>query len=66
MTYAINKANIYDVICTLRLHLKILDLIRKAKSSHTAGSLSCIDFTYVLYKYILQINPTRINDTNRD
>ncbi|GAA4663186.1 hypothetical protein GCM10023262_09300 [Bartonella pachyuromydis] len=49
MAYATNKAGNYDVVYALRLRLKILDLIRKAKSGHTAGSLSCIDFIYILY-----------------
>ncbi|WP_273760642.1 transketolase [Bartonella sp. ML70XJBT.G] len=66
MAYATNKADIDDAIYALRLRLKILDLIRKAKSGHTAGSLSCIDFIYILYKHILQINPKRIHDPNRD
>ncbi|EJF96402.1 transketolase [Bartonella taylorii] len=66
MAYASNKADIYDAICSLRLRLKILDLIKRAKSGHIASSLSCIDFIYILYKYILQINPTRIHDINRD
>lgn len=64
MAYATNKANIDDAIYALCLRLKILDLIRKAKSGHTAGSLSCIDFIYILYKYILQIDPKRIHDPN--
>ncbi|WP_275039527.1 hypothetical protein [Bartonella vinsonii] len=66
MAYATNKADIGDAIYALRLRLKIFDLIRKAKSGHAVGSLSCIDFIYILYKYILQINPTRIHDNNRD
>ncbi|EJF98898.1 hypothetical protein MEI_00065 [Bartonella vinsonii subsp. arupensis Pm136co] len=66
MICAINNADICDAIYALRLRLKILDLIRKAKSGHTASSLSCIDFIYILYKYILQITPTRIHDNNRD
>ncbi|WP_273755994.1 transketolase [Bartonella sp. MM73XJBT] len=66
MAYATNKADIDDAIYALRLRLKILNLIRKAKSGHTAGSLSCIDFIYILYKHILQINPKRIHDPNRD
>ncbi|WP_246464792.1 hypothetical protein [Bartonella phoceensis] len=63
MAYATNKADIHDTIYALRLYLKVLDLIRKAESRQTAGSLSCIDFFYILYKYILQINPTRINES---
>ncbi|EJF81210.1 hypothetical protein MCO_00004 [Bartonella sp. DB5-6] len=66
MAYATNKADIYDAIYSLRLRLKIFDLIRKAKSGHIARSLSCIDFIYILYKYILQINPTLIHNTNCD
>ncbi|VEJ44861.1 transketolase [Bartonella vinsonii] len=66
MVYATNKTDIDDAIYALRLRLKILNLIRKVKSGHTAGSLSCIDFIYILYKYILQIAPTRIHDNNRD
>ncbi|UTO28664.1 transketolase [Bartonella harrusi] len=66
MAYATNKADICDAIYALRLRLKILNLIRKAKSGHIADSLSCIDFIYILYRYILQINPTRIHDPNRD
>ncbi|MET3589614.1 transketolase [Bartonella silvatica] len=66
MVYAENKADIDNVIYALHLRFKILDLIRKAKAEHTASSLSCIDFIYILYKYILQINPTRIHDPDRD
>ncbi|EJF83104.1 hypothetical protein MCW_01398 [Cardidatus Bartonella washoeensis 085-0475] len=54
MAYASNKADIDDAIYALRLHLKILDLNRKAQSGYTAGSFSCIDFIYVLYKLFLE------------
>ncbi|WP_455466354.1 hypothetical protein [Bartonella sp. B39] len=50
MTYTTNKADIDDAIYALRLRLKILDLIKKAKSGHTASSLSFVDFIYILYK----------------
>ncbi|MBB5073427.1 transketolase [Bartonella callosciuri] len=48
------------------MRLKILDLIRKANSGHTAGSFFRIDFIYILYEYILQLNPTCIHDRNHD
>jgi transketolase len=55
-----------DEVAVLRLRLKILDLIRGAGDGHTAGSLSCIDFIYVLYRRVLNISPSRHADANRD
>ncbi|EJF81433.1 Transketolase 2 [Candidatus Bartonella washoeensis] len=66
MAYTSNKADTVNAIYALRLRLKILDFIRKAKSGHTAGNLSCIDLIYVLYKYILRISLTLLHDSNRD
>ena len=44
----------------------ILDTVRKANSGHSGGPLSSIDFTYVLYKDFLKIDPDDPNWFNRD
>ena len=44
----------------------ILDTVRKANSGHSGGPLSAIDFTYVLYKDFLKIDPDDPNWFNRD
>lgn len=45
---------------------KILSYIKKAKAGHTGGSLSCVDILNVLYNRILNVNPERFSDPNRD
>ena len=35
----------------------MLDTVRKANSGHSGGPLSALDFTYVLYKDIMDFNP---------
>jgi len=35
----------------------IMDTVRNANSGHTGGPLSSLDFTYILFKEVLKINP---------
>lgn len=51
---------------SLAYRKKILTYIKKAKSGHTGGSLSCIDILNVLYNRILNVSPEKFFDSNRD
>jgi transketolase len=42
----------------LDLKRDILEMIYRAKSGHPGGSLSCVNLIYILYKYIMKINPS--------
>ncbi len=44
----------------------ILQIIKRASSGHTAGSLSCIDILNVLYNHVMNIRPDNFKDSNRD
>jgi transketolase len=45
---------------------RILQIIKKAKAGHTAGSLSCVDILNVLFNRIMNISPDNFTDKNRD
>lgn len=45
---------------------KTLRIIMDAKAGHTGGDLSCIDILNVLYNYVLNVSPDRVNDPDRD
>src|SRR5829696_4730866 len=49
-----------------QLRIKVIDLIRTAGNGHLAGSLSCLDFLYVLYHEVLSLHPDRLADPGRD
>ncbi|MFB7665925.1 transketolase [Kitasatospora sp. NPDC056138] len=49
-----------------QLRIDVIDLIRNAGNGHMAGSLSCLDFLYVLYKEVLNISPDALDDPDRD
>ena len=44
----------------------IMDTVRNANSGHTGGPLSSLDFTYILFKEVLKINPDDPNWPDRD
>jgi transketolase len=49
-----------------RLRLNIVDMIHRAGSGHTGGSLSCAEILTVLYEKILKINPKDPGWAERD
>ena len=44
----------------------IMDTVRNANSGHTGGPLSSLDFTYILFKEVLKIDPDDSQWINRD
>ena len=44
----------------------IMDTVRNANSGHTGGPLSSLDFTYILFKEVLKINPDDSQWFDRD
>ncbi len=50
----------------LDLKSDILEMIYRAKSGHPGGSLSCVNLIYILYKYIMNINPSNPTWEKRD
>src|SRR5210317_1257172 len=48
------------------LRKNLLKYIFQAKAGHTGGSLSCIDMLNVLYNRVLNIDPKKVKDPNRD
>lgn len=51
---------------SFKLRQDILDMIYKGKTGHIGGDFSIIDILTVLYFKEMNINPTNINDDNRD
>jgi transketolase len=49
-----------------RLRINIIDMIHRAGSGHTGGSLSCAEILTVLYEKILNINPKDPGWADRD
>jgi transketolase len=45
---------------------QLIELSQKAKSSHLGGALSCVDLLVALYSEVLNIDPNKPSDTNRD
>ena len=48
------------------LRLTILDMVHKAGSGHTGGSLSCCEILTVLYDEVMNINPSEPKWEDRD
>lgn len=48
------------------LRKSLLKYIYQAKAGHTGGSLSCIDILNVLYNRVLNVDPKKFPDPNRD
>ena len=44
----------------------IMDTVRNADSGHTGGPLSSLDFTYILFKEVLKLDPDDTQWINRD
>lgn len=51
---------------SLQYRRTILSMIKKAKSGHTGGSLSCVDILNVLYNQVLHVDPANPRDPDRD
>ena len=48
------------------LRLKVIEMIYKAGSGHSGGSLSCAEILTVLYEKVLRVRPTEPNWAERD
>ncbi len=50
----------------IKIRESIIDMLVEAGSGHSAGSLGTADILATLYSYIMNINPHKPNDPNRD
>ncbi len=53
-------------IKSIQYRIRLLEYIKKAKTGHTGGSLSCVDILNVLYNRILNVSPENFDDPSRD
>ncbi|MCB0172949.1 MAG: transketolase [Anaerolineae bacterium] len=44
----------------------ILTMIKRSRTGHTAGSLSCVDILNVLYNHVMNISPENFTNPHRD
>lgn len=54
------------IIKSILYRIRLLEYIKKAKSGHTGGSLSCVDILNVLYNHVLNVSPETFNSPQRD
>ncbi len=51
---------------SIEVRKRLMRMIFEAKGGHTGGSLSSVDILVALYFDVLNVNPEKPNDTNRD
>ncbi|MCB0085570.1 MAG: transketolase [Caldilineaceae bacterium] len=51
---------------SIQYRKKVLEIIKRANTGHTGGSLSAVDILNVLYNKVLNVSPANFHDANRD
>ncbi len=51
---------------SIKLRRLVMEMIFKAQTGHTAGSLSCVDILNVLYNHTMDITPQNFSELDRD
>ena len=55
-----------DKLIIKKLKKEILEICFNAKEGHLGSSFSILDILYVLYTYVLDINPNKKNNNKRN
>lgn len=53
-------------ILSKKVRKNVLEMVYKAKTSHVGSAFSIVEIIVVLYKFFMDIDPSRVDDQNRD